>query len=581
MSFRYTVRPDRRINLLSWLLVFFGLAMIVRLFSLQVLSRDRYLVEAAHQQSRKFVVPAARGQIYILDGKNKTPLALVQTLFSLYVDPSIMKNKNEVAVALSGVTRDDPDAYLKSMMAPGDYVVLKRGLSASTAEKIRNLNLLGVGLTTVQQRSYPEGQLASQLLGFVNNDGLGQYGVEGYLNKELTGTPGLLNFRTDTQGNPIAIAGSFEKSAVDGQSFVLNIDRNIQAEVEKVIKSAVEDSKAVSGSVIVVDPNNGAVKAMANYPTYDPNNYGSVTDYNVFSNDVVASQFEPGSGFKVFTMAAGLDSKKVTSQTMFTDPGSIKIDGRTIYNAEKKQYAEPQSMLDVIQKSLNTGVIYVLKAMGGDVENITLPGKQLFSSYIKRFGFGVATGIQQAGEATGTVNPPSNANGNNVNYANMTFGQGISVTMMQMVMAVAAVANGGKLYQPQLVNQVILPNGETKDIAPKVANPRVISSATASALAQMMIAVVEKGSGFAARAKGYQIAGKTGTAQIPLPGGGYDPNKNIGSFVGFAPVINPRFVLMVRINQPQTSAFAETTTVPAFGVITRWLLNYYQVPPTS
>lgn len=580
MAFSYTAKPGRRITLLDSVLVLLGFILVARLFQLQVLQHGRYVVEAAGQQSRGLQVAASRGQIYVLDGQQKTPLALDLTLETLYVDPKVVHNKTVVAEALAAVTGDSASTYLQKLQHDNDYEELKRGLPQAVGDKIKKLNLLGVGLIDVPQRTYPEGSLASQLLGFVNSDGVGQYGLEGYLNKDLAGTPGVLKFKTDTQGNPIAIAGNYDQPAVDGKSYVLNIDRNIQAEVEKEIKAGVESSKAVSGSVVVVDPSTGAVKAMANFPTYDPNQFGSVSDYNVFDNSVVSSQFEPGSGFKIITMSAGLDTKKVTSDTTYVDPGSVQVDGATIYNAEKKQYGQ-QTMLQVIEKSLNTGVIFVLKTMGGDTQNITLAGKQLFYNYIKRFGFGVATGIEQTGEVPGTVNAPSNASGNNVNYANMTFGQGISVTMIQMVMAAAAIANGGKLYQPQLIHQVISSDGSTQTIAPRVVNPQVISAASANAITQMMVAVVEHGSGFAARIKGYQIAGKTGTAQIPLPGGGYDPNKNIGSFVGFAPVGNPKYVLMVRINQPQTSGFAETTTVPAFAAISSWLLNYYQVPPSS
>lgn len=566
--------------LLHGFMVLLGIIMVGRLFDVQVVEHNRYLVAAAQEQSRRFTIPAKRGQIYLLDGDQKAPLALDLTLETLYVDPNAINNKAKVAADLAAVTGDSVSSYLEAMQRKTDYAVLKHGLPISVGDKIKALNLNGVGVSDVPQRTYPEGQLASQLLGFVNADGDGQYGVEGYLNSELGGTPGLLKVRTDTAGNPIAIAGSIDKPPTDGKGFVLTVDRNIQAEVEKVLKSGVETAKAKSGSVVVVDPNTGDVKAMANYPTYDPNNYGTVTDYGTFGNAVVSDQFEPGSGFKVITMAAGLDSKKVTPTQTYDDPGSVQIDGYTIYNAEHKNYGK-QTMLEVIQKSLNTGVIFILKAMGGDPQNINLAGKQLFNSYIKRFGFGVVTGIEQAGEAPGMVNAPSNVSGNNVNYANMTFGQGVSVTMMQMVMAVSAIANGGKLYQPHLIHQILPPDGSSQTIAPKVVNPHVISPETTSSLTQMMVAVVEHGSGFAARQKGYQIAGKTGTAQIPLPGGGYDPNVNIGSFVGFAPVGNPKFVVMIRINQPQTNGFAETTTVPAFSQIVSWLLNYYQVPPSS
>lgn len=581
MVFNYANKPLRRIVAVNAGLALVGLIMIGRLFQVQVIQHGHYALAATMQQSHKFPIPATRGQIYVIDGNQKIPLALNLTLETLYVDPAAIHDKAAVAAALAQVTGDAASTYLSQMQSTtGRYLVLKTGMPTSMGAQIESLNLLGVGLTEVSRQTYPEGQLASQLLGFVNHDGSGQYGVEGYFNDVLAGTPGSMKTTTDTQGNPIAIAGSVDVPAVVGKSLVLTIDRNIQAQVEKALAAGVQTAKAPSGSAIVVDPATGEVKAMANYPTYDPNNYGAVTDYNVFSNAVVSNQFEPGSGFKVFTMSAGIDSKKITADQTYVDPGSVKVDGETIYNAERKQYGQ-QTMLQIIQKSLNTGVIFVLKAMGGDPDNITMAGKQLFNTYIKRFGFGVTTGIEQSGEAAGTVNPPSKAAGNNVNYANMSFGQGISVTMIQMTMAVAAIANGGKLYQPELVHQVLSPDGSVQTIQPRIVNPHVIAANTGSALTQMMIATVEHGSGYLAAEKGYKIAGKTGTAQVPLPGGGYDPKLNIGSFVGFAPADNPRFVVMVRINEPQTDGFAETTTVPAFGQIVHWLLNYYQIPPSA
>ncbi len=558
-----------------------GLTVVVRLFQIQVIKHDQYATSATLEYSRKFTVPAKRGQIYLLDGNEKSPLALNQTLKLLYADPTQIDDPAKTATALAGVTGDSAADYLKALQQGGNYVVLKRRIELAMGDKLAALNLAGIGLSEQQIRVYPEGSLASQLLGFVNADGDGQYGVEGYLNQDLSGTPGLLKIKTDTKGNPIAIANNIEKPAVDGKSYVLTIDRNIQSQAEKYLKTGVEAAQASSGSVIIVDPHTGAIKAMANYPTFDPNNYGATTDYSTFANAVVSNQFEPGSGFKVFTMAAGLSTGKVTPATTYNDSGSAEIDGRTIRNAENHVYGQ-QTMTDVIQKSLNTGVIFVLKSLGGDPNLINLAGKKIFYDYIKRFGFGVATGIEQSGEARGTINPPTNQSGNNVNYANMTFGQGLSVTMLQMTMAVAAIANGGTLYQPHIIGQVIDPNGNSQDVAPKVVSDHVINPEVSQQLATMMIQVVEHGSGYLAKLKGYRVAGKTGTAQIPRADGqGYEEGKNIGSFVGFAPVENPRYVMMVRINEPKVSGFAESTTVPVFANIQSWLLKYYQIPPSG
>ncbi|HSH31628.1 MAG TPA: penicillin-binding protein 2, partial [Candidatus Saccharimonadales bacterium] len=363
-------------------------------------------------------------------------------------------------------------------------------------------------------------------------------------------------------------------------SYVLTLDRNIQAQAERYLKEGVEKVRAKSGSVVIIDPSNGSVKALANFPTYDPNSYSSVRDYGLFSNPVVSNQFEPGSGFKVFTMAAGLDSGKVKPDTSYDDTGAVELEGRTIRNADNHRFGQ-QTMAEVIQKSLNTGVIFVLRSLGGDAGKITLAGKRVLHQYVtKQFGFGVATGIEQTGEAAGAVNRPNNQRGNDVNYANMTFGQGVSVTMIQMAAATAAIANGGKLYQPRLIDEVIAPGQTAQAVAPKLVNDKVISPEVARQLTDMMVLVVEKGSGYATKIPGYKVAGKTGTAQIPRADGkGYEEGKNIGSFVGFAPASNPRFVMMVRINEPQVKGFAEATTVPVFGDIAKWLLHYYAVPP--
>lgn len=566
---------------LGWLMAgigLFGIVFSIRLFQIQILQHDKYLALGVNIHQRKYEVPAMRGEIYMRDHDKSSPLVLNQTLKLLYADPSFIGDKVKTARTLAEATGGNATKYYDLLGKGGEYVVLESKITSDAATKIGAMNLAGIGMVDQSFRVYPEGALASQVTGFLNADGLGQYGLEGYLNTDLTGKPGLLKAKTDTRGIPIATADNFLKPPVDGSSYEITIDRNIQSQTEKFLKSGVEAVGAKSGSVVIMDPSTGAVLAMANYPSFDPNEYTKVTDYNLFSNSVVSDNFEPGSGFKAFTMAAGLDSGRVKVATTYNDTGTEEVSGRVIHNAEDHKFGI-QTMTDIIQKSLNTGVIFVLKSLGSDPTRITEAGKKLYYDYLtKRFGFGVRTGIEVAGEASGAVNAPSSPD---VNYANMSFGQGISVTMLQMVSAMSAVANGGKLYQPYIIDKILKPDGSIINHQPHLVNPQVISKQAATDLVQMLVQVVEHGSGYLAKVPGYRIAGKTGTAQIPRADGlGYVEGKNIGSFIGLAPVENPRFVMMVRINEPKTAGFAESTTVPVFANISQWLLRYYAIPPS-
>jgi cell division protein FtsI/penicillin-binding protein 2 len=562
------------------LLAVFGVVLVGRLFYLQVIQHAAYLAQASVEHTRKYEVPARRGELYVRDGSGVSPLALNQTLKLLYADPRYVGDKAEVARRLAAVTGASADMYLKRLEQGIEYAVLDERLSSDVATKVKALNLVGIGLADRDYRTYPEGQLAAQVLGFVNADGAGQYGVEGYLNDQLAGKPGRLAAKTDTHGIPIATARNVVEAPEDGTSYLLTIDRNVQAMAEAELKEQIEKVRAKSGSIVVMDPSNGAVRAMANYPTFDPNNFSKVSDYNVFLNQVVSSQFEPGSGMKAFTMAAGLDQGKVKPDTTYDDTGSVKVADKVINNAEGDKPGKNKTMTMVLRDSLNTGMVFVLKRLGGNTDKITANGKKtLFDYFTKHFGFGVRTGIEQAGEASGTVPPP---NTNDVTYANMTFGQGLSVTMIQMAAAMAAIANGGKLYQPHVVEAEMGVDGATRPMTPKLVSDHVMGRAALADLNQMLQVVVQHGSGYIAGGMnpGYKIAGKTGTAQISRPDGqGYIEGANIGSFVGFAPANDPKFVVMVRINEPGVNGFAETTTVPVFGDVCRWLFKYYGIPP--
>lgn len=582
MAFSDNLRASRRITVTT---IAFGLCALVivgRLFEVQVVRSQEYVAKADAQQERKFQIPAKRGQIFLSENDGLYPVALNQSLKLLYADPKFIINPQQAAEELAVATGLDPTKLKSDLTFDGKkrYIVLKEKVSTEEAAKIAALKLAGIVLTDKDYRYYSEPNLFAHVLGYVNTDGEGQYGLEQYLNDDLAGQPGQVKAVTDSLGVPIISQENTINEPQNGNSYVLTIDRSIQDIAARALKDAVEKNRADSGSIVVMDPKTGAIKALVNYPSFDPNNYGNVkpADYHTFINSAVSSQFEPGSGFKVITMAAGIDSGKVKADMTYNDTGEVKVADRTIKNADNHKFGL-SSMSDVIQKSLNTGVVFVLKQLGGDPNKITRSGKELFNKYIKNFGFGERTGVELAGEATGKVR---DAKATDVDYANMTFGQGLSVTTMQMMQAVGVIANGGTLYQPYLVDKTIIADQEVIENKPKVARDRVISQQSAAIVASMMQKVVERGSGYATRMKGYNIAGKTGTAQVPRSDGqGYDENKNIGSFVGFAPTEDPKFVMMVRIDYPRVSGFAEKTAVPAFGVVAKELLKYYQIPPSK
>jgi cell division protein FtsI/penicillin-binding protein 2 len=322
---------------------------------------------------------------------------------------------------------------------------------------------------------------------------------------------------------------------------------------------------ADSGDIIVMNPKTGAILAIASYPDFDPNNYGKVTNPSVFNNQAVTGSYEPGSVFKALTMAAAIDEGKITPDTTYVDTGHVKVDNFDIKNAEGGARGV-QTMTQVLDWSLNTGAIFAENQLGNPD----------FLKYIKAFGFGVPTGIElpeTKGDLTGITK------GNvEVNYDTASFGQGISVTPIQMVQAYGALANSGRMMRPYIIQSKIYPDGTIKNTQPAVVN-QVISTSTANTVDAMLVDVVENGFGKKAGVPGYFVAGKTGTAQV-VQNGKYIKDDNIGSFIGFAPVENPQFVMLVRVDHPRDASFAESTAVPPWGQLAQFILNYMQIPPT-
>lgn len=560
-----------RIKIILAFFFLFSLVIAARLFYLQVIKNDYYIKIAASQHWANDVIAASRGKIYVKDNMTGGLFPLVdnETLKLVFGSPEEMENKGEVARQLAPILSEDEGKLRELFEKNHTYIPIKHQVSYEISEKVKELNLPGVGLSDEQVRSYAEGTLASQILGYVDTEGSGNYGLEQYFNEDLAGVPGLYKAEIDTAGKKIAFGNNVLLSPKDGTDLVLTINRDVQSQAEKFTKEAVEKFKAENGSVIVMNPDNGEIIAMANYPTYDPAKYKEVKDYQLFRNSSVTDEFEPGSIFKIITMAAGLDTKKVEPDTEYDDKGVVELNGYKIYNSTRKAWGL-QTMTFVIQESLNTGAIYVLNQIGKDI----------FYNYLQKFGFGVQAGVEQPNEGIGKVVSPGETNDHG--YATMTFGQNITVTPTQMITSFAAIANGGKLVKPHLIMEKLFSNGK-KEVTDTRPIADVISTEAAAKVKEMMVNQVVNGHGKQAAVKGYKIAGKTGTAQVARRDGkpGYDPSRNIGTFIGFGPADSPRFVVLAKIDSPKGIPWAESSAAPVVGKMLDFLFKYYQIPPTE
>lgn len=571
-----------RVRFLYAAMAFMGLVFGARLFMLQVVQGETYADSALAEQQKKYAIPAERGRIYVKDGEGEpVPLVLNQTLKTLYADPRYVTDPLATAQAIAGVVGGDVNDYQELLgQSERYYVILAKKLNAAKAQAIAELELPGIGLQDATYRTYPEGELAAQLLGFVNDEGEGQYGVEQYLDDELTGQPGLLKAVTDVRGIPLTASDdTILKDAEDGVDLILTIDRSVQRRVEQLLADGVKAAAGKSGSAVVLDPNTGAILAMANFPSYNPAKFGEVEDASRFVNGVTATPYEVGSVIKPFTMASGLNEDKVDAQDTYFDAGFVQVEDRRIENAGLPAQGT-RTMTEVIQKSVNTGAVHVLKQLGNGEINQT--GRDtLYQYFNQRFGFGQLTGVEQAAESAGTIFSPTDAEGNNVRYANMTFGQGMSLTMLQVAAAYASLVNGGIYYQPYLIDaRVEKISGEVEQTSPKALRREVVSAQTSREIRRMMEKVVELGGGISAYRSDYIVGGKTGTSQKLAADGSYSDYLEVGSFLGFGATNDPGYVIMVKVDEPGIGGYAGTAAAaPIFASISNWLIDYYRLPP--
>ena len=564
----------KRIILLA--LFIFGIFFLIvcKLYFLQIVSHNNFKVLAENQQSVFQKLMPRRGEIFLEDKGDLYPIAANKETKMAYAVPKEVENVEKTAMDVAGILELDVQEIFQKLNKPEDgYEILKNRLREEEVENIRKLGAKGIRLVDENYRFYPFGELAANVLGFVGWQGdelSGRYGLESYFDKELKGEEGNLFQNRDTAGRWISIGKRELDPAENGVDLVLTLDHVIQYETEKLLKSAVKKFEADSGLVIVMEPETGRVLSMANYPSFDPNNYSEVEDINFFRNLSISAPYECGSVFKPITMAMGIDSKKVSADTTYVDVGFVKEAGYTIKNSEEKVYGK-QTMTQVLEESINTGVIHVEKQLGN----------KNFLDYVKRFGFGEKTGVEMVGENTGDIRNLKNLK-RDIEFFTASYGQGITVTPIQIVNAFNTIANGGKLMKPQIVKKVIYENGiKEEEIEPREVH-RVISESAAKEVGKMLSSVVINGHGKRAGVPGHLVCGKTGTAQVANTGAkGYEEDKTIGSFAGFAPLENPKFTILVKIENPRAVQWAESSAAPLFGELMKFLLEYKNIEPTE
>ena len=542
----------------------------VRLFDKQIIRYSHYQELAYNQRYKDEKIMPARGEIFVSDiySDTKYPLVTNKTFWSVMVIPQQVEDVQGLADKLGPVIDIKPADIVKSFANKPVYIPpLKKRQDDDIAQKITDLKLPGVVLIPETHRDYPEGSMGAKFLGFVDDQGDGQYGVEGYLDKVLKGEQGEIISEKDILGRQITVADSKLVLPKNGKDVVLTIDHVLQFYAEDAISRAVEQHQADSGSVIIMDPKSGGILALAEYPTYDPSKYTEVKDYSIFQCRAVSQAYEPGSIFKIIAMSAGIDSGTVTPDTGQYFDAKVQVQDAVIWNSVKRAYGY-ETMTQVLENSDNVGMVWEVQQVG----------KEKFYDYINSFGFGKTTGIEIQGESNGIVKNKDDAIP--VDLATMAFGQGINTTEIQLIQALGAVANGGLMVQPHIVKEYIDKDGNVQKVEPKIIG-QVLSEKSATDITNMLISVVERGHGKQAINIGYKIAGKTGTAQIPSPNGGYYNDRTIGSFMGFGPTDNPAFVMLVRLDAPKDVAWAESTAAPTFGEIAHDIINYYQLPPDS
>lgn len=569
---------NNRINFLIVLFFLISVAILGRMFSWQITKHSVYAALAEGQRSFLDTLFPDRGEIFINDRSDAAlaaggvpyfPVAINKPGYSVYAVPAKVKDPRAVASALAKILGKSESEIMEQLSKKKDYYeVIQRKISEDKVSEIKALKLEGVEFEPETWRYWPENSLMAQVLGFVGFSGdkrEGQYGIEGYYNSELEGKKGIIEIEQDSRGKWISLGMKQYEPATDGSDIVLTVDRAIQYKVEQELSQKSQELKAKSAQAIVMEPATGKILAMANWPGYDPNNYSAVTDYEIFTNKNIQSRYEPGSIIKAFTLAAALNEKKITPDTTYEDPGSLVIDGWRISNYDGKGHGV-QTMTQVLEKSLNTGAIFAADKVG----------RESLHSYFKNFGFNTLTGIELKGEISGDLGNMDTKS--NVAHANASFGQGIAMTPLEAAVGFSSLVNGGKLMKPYIVDKIIKEDGTVEQTYPEEVRT-VITPETSAKITSMLVSVVENGFNKKAKVNGYWIGGKTGTAQVSFANKRGYSDKTIHTFVGFGPAPAPKFLILVKIDEPEGVKYAEYSALPVFNNIAKFLVNYMEIPP--
>ena len=532
------------------------LLLFIRLFYLQVLSFQKFSSMADEQHNAVIKIEPRRGTIF---DRFMEPLAINLDVPSVYCDPRGIRDKERTADLLSGALGVDREMLSERLSKDKSFIWAKRKIAGASADKIKELRLPGVYIMTESKRSYPNDNMAAHVIGFAGVDNEGLEGLESLFNEELVGKPGWKYLLRDARQEIVLLNERESMPAQNGYNLVLTVDSVIQYIAEEELRAMAKKFKVREASVIVMDPFTGEILAMANYPDYDLNSFGQAPR-EVIKNIAVASVFEPGSVFKIVTASAALNEGKVTLEdTFYCENGDYRAGGRVLHDFHR--YGD-LSFREVVSKSSNIGTVKVAERLGE---------KKLYE-YIHRFGFGQNTGVELPGEVGGISRPSSKWSRSDI--TTIPIGQGIAVTPIQLACAVSVIANGGYLMRPYIIKEVTTWEGEAfKKYEPAVRR-RVISEETCGKMKEALVSVITEGTGRYAASKLYDVCGKTGTAQMVNPNGGYYSNKYDATFIGFAPVEFPAVSIVVTARDPRTSHFGGTVAGPTFRNIAERVLQY-------
>jgi cell division protein FtsI/penicillin-binding protein 2 len=566
-------RPAWRLTVVALVLVIATAGLVARLAYLQVLRHNQYVTEAQSTHAGGREIAAHRGSILDRLGN---PLAMSVDAFNVLVDRKVWSDPaagRRWAERLAKLLNRQPGELYNALGSEEQgAAAIALNVPYEQGRTIVQEAIPGVLVEPSSRRTYPEGAIAAPVIGFTGRDGVGLTGLELDLNALLTGRPGRLRFERDSLGDPIAFGYRQEVAPVPGADVVLSLDRTVQRMAERELERAIKETKATGGTVIVQEPSTGAILAMANRPSFDLGrlDLSQAVDMDLYRNRAVTDLYEPGSVFKLVTMAAAVDAGKVTPNTTYVDTGHSEVGGRVFANWDYSANG-PTTMTRVLVRSLNTGTVWLADKV---------LGAELFYKYVRQFGFGESTGSGFSGEGAGFYRLPTQENWYRSDLASNSFGQGISATPLQMINMVSALANGGTLMRPYMVREVRGPEGVTRTEPQAIR--RAVSQATAATLRAMMREVVDAND--LARVPGYSAGGKSGTAFVPQGaadsrGDAYREQVSIPSYAGFAPYDNPRIAILVKLDNLGGSDYGGVLTAPVFARLAHDILTYLRVPP--